>query len=428
MPTVSDNHILTDYVCAVVNAVFVENILNTERNEHRQRLRSEGSEGVNLSCTIRHNRIESVHLLKFKHTELTEVLSARCHKSFGVLVELSLCICRMNKSDNGKHHSLISCSQVIKKLLHFFLLLLHIIRNCCREVIVRVLSALPIRDIGFYTEQTAFRFTDCFIRRHGYNVNRHHQVSVEVGQLRNHTVLDIRSILTKEKDSAVAVANLEMVGGKLHRVRAYIVLKVVSFLSGFLNIETERTFFTDTEEVVNNSQAVIGFHFIALTAESAEVCNKVCTNTGEVISCFFNGLLVYRDSYILVLHNSVSSGCVLKHNAVLFLSVHIEEVARIVHLVISLKVKTVEPAVVDSDFRCCTAIKRVKQFGILKEHCFLVLTACNGIVYIRELKGLCELISTDKENAVIVNSLDRNYILNTLRYNKLFFILFEKIS
>ena len=219
-----------------------------------------------------------------------------------------------------------------------------------------------------------------------------------------------------------------MVGGELHRVRAYIVLKVVSFLSGFLNIETERTFFTDTEEVVNNSQAVIGFHFIALTAESAEVCNKVCTNTGEVISCFFNGLLVYRDSYILVLHNGVSSGCVLKHNAVLFLSVHIEEVARIIHLVVTLKVKTVEPAVVDSDFRCCTAIKRVKQFGILKEHCFLVLTACNGIVYIGELKGLCELILADKKDAVIVDSLDRNYILNALRYNKLFFILFEKIS
>ena len=356
------------------------------------------------------------------------MLSARCHKSFSVLVELFFGICRMNECDNGEHHSLISCSQVIKKLFHFLFLLLHIIRNGCREVIVRVLSTLPIRNIGFYTEQTAFCFTDCFISRHGYNINRHHQISVEVGQLCNHTVLDIRSILTKEKDSAVSVADLEVVGGELHRVRAYIVLKVVSFLSGFFNIEAERTFFTDTEEVVNNSQAVIGFHFIALTAESAEVCNKVCTNTGEVISCFFNGLLVYRDSYILVLHNGVSSGCVLKHNAVLFLSVHIEEVARIIHLVVTLKVKTVEPAVVDSDFRCCTAIKRVKQFGILKEHCFLVLTACNGIVYIGELKGFSKLILADKKDAVIVDSLDRNYILNTLRYNKLFFILFEKIS
>ena len=179
---------------------------------------------------------------------------------------------------------------------------------------------------------------------------------------------------------------------------------------------------------MDNSQAFIGFKFITLATESAEVCYKVSANTGEVVSCFFNGFLIDRDRNVLVLHDSVSSGCVLKHNVVLFLSVHIEEVAGIVHLIVTLKVKTVKPAVIDSDFGCCTAIKRVKQFGILKEHRFLVLTACNGIVNVGELKGLCELISTDKENAVIVNCLDRNYILNTLRYNKLFFILFEKIG
>ena len=106
------------------------------------------------------------------------MLSCGCQERFGVLIELFFGICCMHKGNNGKHHSLISCSQVIEKLFHFFFLLLHIVRNGSRKVVVGVLPALPVRNVRLNAEQSALRFTHRFVGGNGYNINRHHQIAV----------------------------------------------------------------------------------------------------------------------------------------------------------------------------------------------------------------------------------------------------------
>ena len=288
------------------------NILNTERDKHRQGLGSKRSEGVNLSCAEGHNRIQSVELLKFQYPELAKMLSCGSQERFSVLIELFFGICCMHKGNNGKHHSLISCSQVIEKLFHFFFLLLHIVRNGSRKVVVGVLPALPVCDVRLNAKQSALRFTHRFVGGNGYNINRHHQIAVKVCKLRHHTVLDIRRILTQKKHSAVAISDFEIVAFKLHRIGADIVFEIVSLLPCFLNVKMKRAFLTDSVKVVENSQSFICFKLGAFASKPAEVSDQVCADTGKVVSCFLDVFLVDRDGNILVLHNGVCSGCFFK--------------------------------------------------------------------------------------------------------------------
>ena len=173
----------------------------------------------------------------------------------------------MNQREYSEHHSLITSGEVIKELFHFLFLLFHIIRNGSGKVVVLILLSLPVGNIGFNTEKSAFRFSYRFICRHRYNINGHHKVTVQIGKVSYHTVLDIRSVLTKKKHSSVTVAHLEIVLFKLHCIGANIVLEIVSLLSGFFNIEVICGFFSHTEEVVNNTKSLVCFKFYAFASE-----------------------------------------------------------------------------------------------------------------------------------------------------------------
>ena len=132
--TVSNNHVLADYVLSVIDTVLVVNVLHTERNKHGERFRCQRSECVNPSYTERHCGVQAVHLLEFQNCKLAQVLSCSREERLRVIVELFLRIGGMNQRKNCEHHSLISRGQIVKKLLHFILLLFHVIRHSCREV------------------------------------------------------------------------------------------------------------------------------------------------------------------------------------------------------------------------------------------------------------------------------------------------------
>lgn len=116
------------------------------------------SECVNLACTKRHCSIQSVRLLIFQNGKLTQVLSCYRKQSFGVIIKLLLAVRSMNQREYSEHHSLITSGEVIKELFHFLFLLFHIIRNGSGKVVVLILLSLPVGDIGFHTEKSAFRF------------------------------------------------------------------------------------------------------------------------------------------------------------------------------------------------------------------------------------------------------------------------------
>ena len=333
----------------------------------------------------------------------------------------------MNQCEYSEHHSLITSSKVIKKFFHFFLLLFHIVRNCGRKVVIYILLSLPVGNIGFNTEKSALSFSYCLICWNGDNVNRHHKVAVHIRKFGNHIILNIWSVFSEEKHSTVTVAYLKIILFKLKRIGTNIVLEIVSLFAGFFNIKTICGFLSDSVKIVNDAKSLISFKFNTFAAQSCKVCNQVSTHTSKICSCVLHTLFIYWDSDILILNGSIGTGSLIKKHFVIFFSIHIQLISGFGNKYSFFKIQTVEPSVIDSEFCCSTAIQRVKQFGIFKEHSLLILTTRNGIVNIRKLKCLWIFISADSKNTVIIDSVNGNTILHSLWHYKLFFILLEQV-
>ena len=156
--------------------------------------------------------------------------------------------------------------------------------------------------------------------------------------------------------------------------------------------------------------------------------NQVSTHTGKVVSRFLHILLAHRNGDVLLLNDSVCAGRFFKKHPVIFLTVLVKSIALQGEKNGFFKVCTVQTAVVNGDLGGCTAVKAVEQLRILKEHCFLILTAGDSIVDVAELIGLGKLISAHLKNAVVVNRLDGDHILDASRHSKSFFILFEQVA
>ena len=186
-PVCADRAVLTGYNDLAITDAY----LLSEWDYERKTLRCQCSECVNLSRSKRHNGIQTIHLLKVQYGKLTQMLSCSGKQCFCIIIELFFTFRSMNHSEYSEHHSLVTSGKVIKELLHLFFLLFHIIRNGSGKVIVRVLSSLPVRNIRFYSKQSALSFFDCFICRNRHNINGHHQITVHIGKLSNHTVFNI---------------------------------------------------------------------------------------------------------------------------------------------------------------------------------------------------------------------------------------------
>ena len=193
----------------------------------------------------------------------------------------------------------------------------------------------------------------------------------------------------------------------------------------FPDVKVKRAFFADPIKVVENSQAFIGFKLGAFTSEPAEVGNQVCADAGKIASCFLNIFLADRDSNILVLHNGIGAGRLFEQHFIVLIAVDIKLVAFKRQKNGFLKIKAVKPAVIDCDFGCRSAVKRVEQLGVFKKHRFLVLAARYRIVNIRKLKGLGEFVFSNLKNAIVIDSIDRNYVLYALRHYELLLFLFK---
>ena len=129
------------------------------------------------------------------------MLSRHGKHRFGVAVELLFVVGSNDHRNNGKHHPLISRGQVVQKFLALFALELHIIGDDGGEIVVGILPALPVGDVGFDAD-----LPHGLVGGDRHNIDRQHHISVEVGQLCNHAVFDIGSIVFQKQDPAVFLA------------------------------------------------------------------------------------------------------------------------------------------------------------------------------------------------------------------------------
>ena len=213
---VAHDEVVGDGVLSEVNAALVLHLLHLKGHKHRKALGGEGAKRIDPPCADGKNGVQPVELLEFQHGKLAHMLSCYGKHRFGIAVELLFVIGGNDHRNDRQHHSLISRGQVVQKLLALLALELHIIGHNGGEIVVGVLPALPVGDIGFDAEQTVFHLPHGLVGGDRHNIDRQHHIPVEIGQLRDHAVFDIRSVVLQKQDTAVFFAQLQTVAAFFH--------------------------------------------------------------------------------------------------------------------------------------------------------------------------------------------------------------------
>ena len=339
------------------------------------------------------------------------MLSSHGEYGFGVAVKLLLGVGGDGQGHYREHHPLVSGGEIVQKLLALFPLKLHIIGNYGAEIVVGILAALPVGDVGFHTQKAVFYLTHSFIRGNRHNIDGEHQIAVEIRQLRHHVILNIRGVVFEEQHPAELIAQLQIVAVFLDSVRADIVLEAVAPLHHLTGIEHKLGFLALAVEVVQDTQALGGVQLHALGAKGRKVGNQVGSHTRKIGAGLLNVLLHHGNGDILFLHNAVGSGGFIQQHLVIFPPVLIPEIPLHGHEDGRFKAGLIHTAVVDGDFRHRAGIQGIEQLRIGEEHGFLVLAAGHQIVDVAEFIGFGELVP-HKKNTVRPDTADGDHILH----------------
>ncbi len=422
---IDHNQVVTYSVFSIVDAALVLNLLHLEGHEHRKALRGQRSEGINLADTDRKDRVQPVELLVLEYRHLAHVLADRGEQGLGIVIQLLLRIRRQHHRENADHHALIAAGQIVQKVLCLRPLLLHVIGNDGGEVVVGVLTALPIRDVGLDAEEPLLHLQHRLVHRNGHDVDGEHQIAVHFGDLGNHAVLDVAGVVLQVKDSGVAVPDLEIITVLFHAAGADGILEIVTFPHGVLQIESKRPCGVRLVEIMEHPQLRGGVHRFALRAEAGEVHREVCADTGKVIRCFLDVFLGDRDRDVLLLRDAVCADCLIQKHLVVLGTVDVPHVASHGHQHRAFKVVPAHMTVGDRNLGGRAAVQAVEQGGVGKEHLFLVLPAGNQVIDVGKAEGLAELVVADHKNAIRPDPLDGDQILHPARNGVAFLIGFQ---
>ena len=213
-----------------------------------------------------------------------------------------------------------------------------------------------------------------------------------------------------------------MICTPLNAVRTDIVAKIVPHSCLLIDVHLESRFITGAIEVMEDTQPLYCVQSNTLRAEPREMGCQIRTDSCEVCPCLLNVLFAHRDSHVLLLRDAVGSGSFIQKHIVVLHAVAIQPVALQRHEDRALEIRLVQPVVVDCDFRGCSAVQTVQQFGVGQEHAFLILPTRNHIVDVTEPEGLGKLVA-NLEDAIGPDALDWDQILHLLRHHEFLFIL-----
>ena len=191
LPSVRHNHVLADYILAVVNAVVVADFLNMKRHKSRHGLCGKGSQRINLSLARRKHRVQSVQLLKTQHSHLAMPCLDNRFKGFCIRIQLFLTICSVYYGCESKHHLLVSYGQVIEEFLAVVELPLHVVRHNRPKIVIGILLSLPCGYVGGDSKESVFRFSYGLRHGHRQNIYGKHHVLIQACQLCNQRILKI---------------------------------------------------------------------------------------------------------------------------------------------------------------------------------------------------------------------------------------------
>ena len=304
---------------------------------------------------------------------------------FRVAVQFLLAVCQMHQRHHRKHHALISGGEIVQHLAGLLALLLQIIRHHRREVVVAVLPALPVCDVGLDTQQAVLHLPHRFIRGHRNNVDRQHEAAVQARELVDHGVLDVAGVFLQEQDSTVFITHNEVVLLEFHAVRTDDVLEEAALLHALTQIQLELRFFTYAVEIMKDAEAFHGVQFLAAGVHVIEAGDSVVNCAVKERAGFLNILLVDGQGDVALLHDTVGGvGHLIEQHGIVLCPETVQIVTLGRDENILFEVLAVNPLVVDGNLCGGAGIQRVQQFRVAEEHRSLIFFGRDSVVDVAE--------------------------------------------
>ena len=328
---------------------------------------------------------------------------------------------QMDQRDIGKDHTLVAGAQIVQELLCLAPQLLQLIGNGGRKVVLIILSLLPTGNIALNTQYPGLDFLYRLVGGDGQNVNGKHKVPGEVGQFRDHAVLDIAGILPKEQNTANFVAHLEVVGLELNPVRGDVVPKIMALFHSFREVELEVRLLSGAKKVMEQPQPLMVIQGPCPTVQSAKALAEVGIHPAEKGTGFLNVFPRHRDGDVFVLDQTVAVGGLFCENGIVFFTVSVQPVASAFHQDTALEVHAIQTPVIDGNFGGGVGGQTVQDAAIGGKHIPLVLVGRQGVVNIRKAPGAAVFIP-HLPDTVPEDAADRDGLLDAAGYLKAFFL------
>ena len=367
LPTIDHNEVFGDRVIAKIDALFVADLLHTERHEGGKAFGGQRSADAELGTAVWQGGIQPLQLLPTKNRHGAEVLSRTLLDALGICVKLLFGVSRMHDRNECRDHTLVTGYEIMEKLPAFLALAFHVVRNASRKIVVLILLSLPIGDIGFHRQQLVFSLPYRLVHRDRLGINGKHEITVNIGQLGNKAVLDKVGVIFEIEDTPVTSIHLEMVTPKFHALGCNGNLKIVSALDVQDAIIAKIVLVASVEEIVDHTELFFVVDLCKLRSEGGKKHPKFGFHTSKICPCFLQGLFLHGNGQIFVLHGAAGEICVALQDRIVFVAVSVKSVAHKGDHIGLFKLASLYSAVVDRDLGRRSRIKTVENIRIGKE-------------------------------------------------------------
>ena len=167
-------------------------------------------------------------------------------------------------------------------------------------------------------------------------------------------------------------------------IRADIVPEIVSLPHGIAQVKVELFFLTGAEEIVKDTQTLLIIQRTRTALQPAEVLAKVGIDPMEEGAGLLDALPCNGHGDVLILDQVIALGCLVGHDPVVLSAVAIQIIPTLPHQNIALKVRAIQPPVVDGDLRSGVCGQTVQHTAVSREHIPLILMGGQRVVDVRK--------------------------------------------
>ena len=282
---------------------------------------------------------------------------------------------------------LVAGAQVAEHLAHLVALLLHVVGHHGGEVVVLVLFALPVGDVGLRAEQLLLRLPHGLVCGDGDQVDGQHEVCGQRRQLAHGPIQQKGGVRLAKQHAGVLIPEHQVVGVELHALWADGVGEVMSPAQGLFVLEPVVDLVPGAVEVVEHAQPLVHVHGLAPGAQRRKPGRQIHADAVEIGASLLDALFADGHRDVPLLDHAVAVGRALQQHVVVLPAIDIQRVPLQREQRVPPEHLPVDAPVVKGDLGRRAHVQRIEQAAVGAVEHLPVLVRGDRVVYIGKLPG-----------------------------------------